>query len=64
MEIKKFNKDEDYERVSEFLSECYKKNENMECWLPERFDDLIFRIDTLYKIERGKQASRRLYLYI
>lgn len=21
----------------------------MVCWLPERFDDLIFRIDTLYK---------------
>ena len=64
MEIKSFDFNEDYERVSEFLSDCYKENKNMECWLPERLEDLIFRIDTLYKIERGKQASRRLYLYI
>lgn len=35
----------------------------MECWLPERFDDLIFRIDTLYKVERGKEASQA-YIYI
>ena len=47
MDIKKFNINEDYERVSNFLSECYKKNKKMECWLPERIDDLIFRIDTL-----------------
>jgi hypothetical protein len=64
MKVKKFNISEDYERVSDFLSECYKENKNMECWLPERFDDLIFRIDTLYKVERGKEASRRLYLHI
>ena len=64
MKIKKFNIEEDYERVSDFLSERYKDNKNMECWLPERFDDLIFRTDTLYKIERGKEASRRLYLHI
>ena len=64
MEIKKFNKNKDYERVSKFLSDCYKENKNMECWLPERFDDLLFRIDTLYKIEIGKEASRRLYLHI
>ena len=64
MKVTKFNISEDYERVSDLLSECYKENKNMECWLPERFDDLIFRIDTLYKVERGKEASRRLYLHI
>ena len=64
MKVKKFNINEDYKRVSDFLSECYKENRNMECWFPERFDDLLFRIDTLYKIERGKEASRRLYLHI
>ena len=64
MKIKKFNINEDYERISNFLSESYKENKNMECWLPERFDDLLFRIDTLYKDERGKEASRRLYLHI
>lgn len=63
MQVKKFNINEDYKRVSCFLTECYKENKNMECWLPERFDDLIFRIDTLYKEERGKEASRD-YIYI
>ena len=63
MQVKKFNINEYYERVSYFLTDCYKENKNMECWLPERFDDLIFRIDTLYKEERGKEASRD-YIYI
>ena len=63
MKVKKFNINEDYKRVSYFLTECYKENKNMECWLPERFDDLIFRVDTLYKDERGKEASRD-YIYI
>ena len=63
MQVKKFNINEDYKRVSCFLTECYKENKNMECWLPERFDDLIFRVDTLYKDERGKEASRD-YIYI
>lgn len=53
MIIKKFNKKEDYERVIQFLTNCYKENKNMVCWLPERFDDLLFRIDTLYHDERG-----------
>ena len=48
MSIKKFNKKDDYERVIQFLTDCYKENNNMVCWLPERFDDLIFRTDTLY----------------
>lgn len=63
MLIKRFNKTEDYERVIGFLTEQYKHNKNMSCWLPQRFDDLIFRIDTLYKIERGKEASQD-YIYI
>ena len=35
----------------------------MVCWLPERFDDLLFRIDTLYRDERGRKASGD-YIYI
>ena len=36
----------------------------MVCWLPERFDDLIFRIDTLYSDERGwKQSSDYIYIF-
>lgn len=35
----------------------------MVCWLPERFDDLIFRIDTLYHDERGLEKSSD-YIFI
>lgn len=63
MKIKKFNKEEDYERVINFLTEQYKENKNMVCWLPERFDDLVFRIDILYHDERGGEKSSD-YIYI
>lgn len=63
MNVKKFKLDEDYERVSKFLTDQYKINKNMVCWLPQRFDDLIFRIDTLYHDERGGEKSQD-YIYI
>ncbi len=63
MKIKKFNKAEDYDRIIIFLAEQYKINKSMVCWLPERFDDLIFRIDTLYHDERGLEKSSD-YIYI
>lgn len=61
--IKKFEMNADYHRVITFLTECYKENKNMECWLPARFDDLVDRIDTLYKDERGLKASKD-YIFI
>lgn len=64
MNIKKFNKDQDYARVISFLTNQYKDNKNMVSWLPERFDDLIFRIDTLYHDERGlEKSSDYIYLF-
>ena len=64
MKIKKFNKEEDYKRVINFLTDQYKENKNMVCWLPKRFDDLIFRIDTLYHDERGgEKSSDYIYIY-
>ena len=63
MTVKQFEIKEDYERVSGFLTDCYRHNKNMVCWLPERFDDLLFRIDTLYRDERGQKASSD-YIYI
>jgi len=63
MRVKKFKFEEDYQRVSKFLTEQYKINKNMVCWLPQRFDDLIFRIDTLYHDERGGEKSQD-YIYI
>ena len=43
--IKKFNIKRDYERCIQFLTDCYLENKNMSCWLPQRLDDLIFRLD-------------------
>lgn len=63
MEIKKYNKKEDYSRIINFLTEQYLENKNMECWLPARFDDLVNRIDTLYRDERGGLASSD-YIFI
>lgn len=55
---KKLNIDKDYSRVIDFLTEKYKNNKNMIYWLPARFDDLVFRIDTLYHDERGLNKSQ------
>ena len=63
MNIKKFNKKEDYQRIIEFLRRNYAENKSMVSWLPARFDDLIFRVDTLYRDERGLPASQD-YIYI
>lgn len=65
MEVRKFNKEKDYDLVIKFLKEQYKTNKNMICWLPQRFDDLIYRLDTLYRDERGQEASGDyIYLFI
>jgi GNAT superfamily N-acetyltransferase len=61
--VKKFNMEQDYYRIIKFLADCYIENRNMECWLPARFDDLVFRIDTLYEKERGLRASKD-FIYI
>lgn len=57
MQIKKYTS-ADYERVARFLTDCYGENHAMTCWLPERFDDLIYRIDTLHAKERSGKASQ------
>lgn len=63
MKIKRYNKEEDYTRIIDFLTKEYLENKNMECWLPARFDDLVNRIDTLYRDERGGLASSD-YIFI
>ncbi|MBR4111160.1 MAG: GNAT family N-acetyltransferase [Clostridia bacterium] len=63
MTIKKYEQERDYERIHEFLTEQYNANKNMICWLPQRFDDLVFRIDALHHEERGKEKSSD-YIFI
>ncbi len=57
MKVKSFNKENDYDRVIKFLRDNYRENKNMVSWLPQRFDDLIYRIDVLYHDERGKERN-------
>lgn len=63
MNVKRFEMDKDYDRVISFLTDCYKENKNIKCWLPARFDDLVYRIDALHKDERGLKASKD-YIFI
>ena len=57
MKIKRFNKEEDYDRVIKFLRDNYRENKSMVSWLPQRFDDLIYRVDVLHHDERGLERS-------
>lgn len=63
MNVVRFCKERDYSRIIRFLTEQYEVNKNMVCWLPQRFDDLIFRIDTLHHEERGWEKSSD-YIFI
>jgi len=64
MEIVKFDIKRDYDKIIVFLADQYETNKNMVSWLPARFDDLIFRIDTLHHDERGLEKSQdHIYIY-
>ncbi len=56
MEIKRFNKERDLERLEEYLRTEYLENRNMTSWLPERLHDLVYRMDTQYT-DAGKLKS-------
>ena len=58
--IKQFNFKRDYERCIQFLTDCYQENKNMSCWLPQRFDDFVFRIGNM---ERHKKSIEFIYLF-
>ena len=64
MIVKKFDREKDYDRISAFLSEQYMINRNMLCWLPQRFDDLVFRLETLYVDERKGESSLKHILIV
>lgn len=63
MRARKFCKESDYDKVHHFLMDCYRENKNITYWPPERFDDLMLRVNTLYRDERGMLASQD-YIYI
>ena len=58
MEIKRFNFTRDLARLEEFLRDQYRENHNMASWLPERLNDVIFRIDLQHFVRYGCKLSR------
>ena len=62
MKIKKFNLEEDFNRLEAYLRLQYLKNKNMTSWLPQRFNDLVYRINK-YEIHQGRKSSMD-FIYI
>lgn len=62
MQIKKYDRVKDFYKIKNYLSDEYIKNQSLKCWLPERFEDLVFRIDVLIEVDR-KQIASQEYIY-
>ena len=58
MEIRRFEMERDLTRMEEFLRNQYRANRNMASWLPQRLNDVIFRLDTQYFERYGGKMSR------
>ena len=63
MEVKRFNIDNDLERLEEYLRSQYLENRNMTSWLPERLHDLIFRMDTQYTEAGNLKSSDYIFIW-
>ena len=64
MRIKKFDMNTDFNRVEEYLRNRYFENENMTSWLPQRFNDLVYRLDSQHTDKPGGIASKDfIYLW-
>ena len=63
MNIKKFDKEKDLERVENYLRNVYLENKNMTSWLPERFHDLIYRMDTYYEEKNQPKSSDYIFMW-
>ena len=48
-----YNHKEDYSRTMNFLRDLYRENGTTKGWMPQRFEDMEYRINTLY-MEQGK----------
>ena len=63
MEIKRFNLENDFTKLEEYLRNQYFKNKNMTSWLPERLHDLIYRMDTQYTDEGNPRSSDYIFIW-
>ena len=46
--VKKYNHKKDYDRVMDFLRELYLDKGRQKGWLPQRFEDMEYRVNTLF----------------
>ena len=58
MQIKKFCMDTDFSRIDNFLRQQYYENKNMTSWLPQRFHDIVYRVDAQYTEKPDGIASK------
>ncbi|MBQ2667846.1 MAG: GNAT family N-acetyltransferase [Clostridia bacterium] len=58
MEIRRFDLARDLDRLQDFLRAQYRANHNITSWLPQRLNDVIFRLDTQHLERYGGKMSR------
>lgn len=63
MKIKKFDIENDFTNLEEFLRNQYLENKNMTSWLPERLHDLVYRMDTQYTDAGKLKSSEYIFLW-
>ena len=63
MTIKRFNINEDQLRLEEFLRNQYNLNKNMTSWLPQRLEDLTYRMNTQYTFEGKPKSTDYIFIW-
>ena len=63
MTIRRFNLEDDLQRLEEYLREEYLVNRNMTSWLPGRLNDLIWRMDVQYADAGQLRSSDFIYMW-
>jgi len=57
MQIRKFQPEEDMQKLEDYLRSQYWENQNMTSWLPERLHDLVYRV-ALHESDGGREVSK------
>lgn len=52
MIAKRKYRNNDYRKVIKFLQEQYQINQNEDCWLPQRWEDMEYRVGVMV-VDRG-----------
>ncbi len=63
MLIKRFDIEEDLEKIEAFLRNQYFENTNMTSWLPERLHDVIYRMDVQLTDEGKEKSSDYFFMW-